>query len=562
MVNLKKFIPVIIVCMLVTTCNNSMGELAVLEDDNMVLVRFDIAKVSARSVMPNLPEMEDIISFKLYGTVLTNLEQEEVYLATIDGDIREVSVLLRPGKWNFTLEAYDQNDNLILKGVRKGVDIAAEYSLTVHFSLLVNNDSSYNGTALIIIELPNNINVNLVETIFNGVILEPPLEIENSLIEFYSIMSTGDYLIHFLLKDHEGRVIAVITEALVIRGGLESEKTIILTEDDFNNPPASPSNFRITNFSDGNLVFNWEINSWNETGFILTDGTNNFAIDAKLTSYVVVDSNPFGKTFILFAVNDFGESSKLEYKADIPETPIGMTAVALSPNSIEVSWQATNRAVSYIIQRAIDSDGLYIDIGTIIDTEFIDTELSFSTIYYYQVIANNLFGNSPVSNVVSAETLSLFGSQGNPYSLDIDLWSNGDITTEDGIQWFEFIASAGTQYIHGEFGTLNDLYVQLHDKNGHVVGTETRLFGNTRSLSLTLTAGQQYYVRVRPYVTGDSGTYTIGFSTSIVPPAIVLTENVWANGYIIQVIGEQWFTFTATAETQYIHIEFGTLTDV
>jgi hypothetical protein len=41
--------------------------------------------------------------------------------------------------------------------------------------------------------------------------------------------------------------------------------------------------------------------------------------------------------------------------------------------------------------------------------------------------------------------------------------------------------------------------------------------------------------------------------------AITLIENTWADGSITQTRGEQWFTFTATAGTHYLHIGFGTL---
>jgi hypothetical protein len=44
--------------------------------------------------------------------------------------------------------------------------------------------------------------------------------------------------------------------------------------------------------------------------------------------------------------------------------------------------------------------------------------------------------------------------------------------------------------------------------------------------------------------------------------AITLVENTWANGSITQAGGEQWFTFTATAGTHYLHVGFGTLVDL
>jgi hypothetical protein len=44
--------------------------------------------------------------------------------------------------------------------------------------------------------------------------------------------------------------------------------------------------------------------------------------------------------------------------------------------------------------------------------------------------------------------------------------------------------------------------------------------------------------------------------------ATTLTLNSWANGNITSSNNEQWFRFTATAATQYVHVKHGTLTDL
>lgn len=43
------------------------------------------------------------------------------------------------------------------------------------------------------------------------------------------------------------------------------------------------------------------------------------------------------------------------------------------------------------------------------------------------------------------------------------------------------------------------------------------------------------------------------------PAAAALTENVWANGNMAASGDSQWFRFTASAETQFIHFGAGTL---
>jgi len=154
----------------------------------------------------------------------------------------------------------------------------------------------------------------------------------------------------------------------------------------------------------------------------------------------------------------------------------------------------------------------------------------------------------------------------NAVTLTASVWGNGNITASGGEQYFRFTASDTTQYILISFGTLSDLYVQLYDSSGNAVGSQTNLSGSTRSTSRTLTLGQEYYIRVWPYSSSGSGTYKIAFNTmSILPTDVTMisTINTWTDGTIASSGGEQWFRFTATTTgTQYIHVSFGTLTDL
>jgi len=138
------------------------------------------------------------------------------------------------------------------------------------------------------------------------------------------------------------------------------------------------------------------------------------------------------------------------------------------------------------------------------------------------------------------------------------VWTNGTLTAGSE-QWFDFTATAATQYIHVNPGTLTDFYVQLYKSDGSTVGSKTNLYSNKKYYKQTLVTGQVYYIKVTPYSSSGKGTYQITFSTSFIPTAITtLTTDVWADG-ILTTNGEQWFKFNATAATQYIHLYFGTL---
>jgi hypothetical protein len=155
----------------------------------------------------------------------------------------------------------------------------------------------------------------------------------------------------------------------------------------------------------------------------------------------------------------------------------------------------------------------------------------------------------------------------NAVTLTFNSWADGSLAA-NGEQWFKFTATAATQYIHFEPGTLGDVDIQLYDSTGTTVGSQASLYGSTLSTFQLVTINNVYYIRVTPY--NGSGTYRIAFSALTTQPPITLpttgvtqlTANTWASGYIATSDGKQWFKFTATAATQYIHFEPGNLGNV
>ncbi|WP_461245807.1 hypothetical protein [Treponema sp. R6D11] len=150
------------------------------------------------------------------------------------------------------------------------------------------------------------------------------------------------------------------------------------------------------------------------------------------------------------------------------------------------------------------------------------------------------------------------------------VWKNGNIPISDGEQWFRFTATAATQYIHFDPGTMSMVYVQLYDDSKeNKVGSQASLYSSSLYISRTVTSGSVYYIKVTPYNSNNSGNYQIMFTTSSTLPITLpttnvttLTSNIWGSGNITTPGGEQWFTFTANATTQYIHFSIGTLNDV
>jgi hypothetical protein len=160
------------------------------------------------------------------------------------------------------------------------------------------------------------------------------------------------------------------------------------------------------------------------------------------------------------------------------------------------------------------------------------------------------------------------GTRGSAITLVENTWADGSITETRGEQWFTFTATAGTHYLHIGFGTLADLYVQVYDNADNPVGDEIH-FGGSGSgyTALTVIVGKAYYIKVTSYSGG--GAYRIAFNAASSPPlpsgaltATTLIENAWKDGALTSSNNEQWFAFTATAGTHYLHVLFGTLPDL
>jgi hypothetical protein len=104
--------------------------------------------------------------------------------------------------------------------------------------------------------------------------------------------------------------------------------------------------------------------------------------------------------------------------------------------------------------------------------------------------------------------------------------------------------------------------VRLYNSTGAAIGNRETIWVGS-PLSRTVTAGVCYIG-----VTGSASAYQIAATTNQIPPPSVnissitatdLTADAWANGNIAAAGNEQWYKFTATANTQYIHYKTGTL---
>jgi len=143
-------------------------------------------------------------------------------------------------------------------------------------------------------------------------------------------------------------------------------------------------------------------------------------------------------------------------------------------------------------------------------------------------------------------------------------WSELFYATLSSDGWFKFIATATTQYIHVNYSRPAGLSVQLYNPNGSKAGNQANLNDSVKYISQTLTIGQTYYIKITLSDPNDFyGTYRLAINSTFCSPDVVvnpLTADIWKDGDIPTSNGENWFKFTATDSSQYIHVIFDKLT--
>ncbi|MGD8782611.1 MAG: RHS repeat-associated core domain-containing protein, partial [Ignavibacteria bacterium] len=129
-------------------------------------------------------------------------------------------------------------------------------------------------------------------------------------------------------------------------------------------------------------------------------------------------------------------------------TPSITSITTLSSSSIKITWTDVNEERSYGVSRANSLDDYFVVIGsTEADvTEYIDTDLSPNTKYYYKIIASNANGHSPYSEPDSALTLlstpsGFYVEMVTAYGIDL-LW--GPVSGADGYNVYRSTSSGGT----------------------------------------------------------------------------------------------------------------------
>ena len=165
------------------------------------------------------------------------------------------------------------------------------------------------------------------------------------------------------------------------------------------------------------------------------------------------------------AVNSCGEgeqSNQASATTICPTStiPTGVSAEALSPSSIKVSWNSVSQANTYNVYRSMNSRynlAEYTFISNTSSPSYTDSGLSYSTIYFYKIRALNYWGKSEFSSSTYAITHC------NPPKIPSDVFAYPQSSSSIRVSWSSF-SDANSHNIYraigsnGEFSFLGNTY--------------------------------------------------------------------------------------------------------
>lgn len=171
---------------------------------------------------------------------------------------------------------------------------------------------------------------------------------------------------------------------------------------------------------DGQIRLNWVDRSDDETGFRIERRTEGEAFQVLVTR-PAGSSNYLDTaiqegviyTYRVIALSPYGDSlpsneASASVPTPLPQAPSGLTATALSQNSIRLDWaDASQVETGFTIQWSSDGGKIFsvvAEVGANVETYNVDGLLPNKT-FSFRVRATNAFGSSPWAGPVTATTL-------------------------------------------------------------------------------------------------------------------------------------------------------------
>ena len=291
--------------------------------------------------------------------------------------------------------------------------------------------------------------------------------------------------------------------------------------------PAAPTNLQGQAISTTRIDLTWTDNATNETGYAVERAPDNagtpgtFAQIASLAAGAAAYSNTGlnANTRYWYRVRAFNATDQSAYSANLsvttaqgPAAPSGLTAQAVSPNQINLTWvDNTTNETGFTLERAPDVSGVagtFAAIATLAanTVAYNDASLTESTRYWYRVRAFTAVDVSAYSNLANATTPQ------SPPAAPTNLQAAALTASSIGLTWADNASN--------ESGFLIDRAPDAAGSPGTFaqvaqVGANVTSFTNS-----ALNPSTRYWFRVRAFNTAQNSAFTNNASaTTLDPPA-------------------------------------------
>ncbi len=279
--------------------------------------------------------------------------------------------------------------------------------------------------------------------------------------------------------------------------------------------PTAPSNLKFTDRSSNELIFEWDDNSNNESGFAIESSLagityNPLAIVGANINTYNADGLSSGTTYF-FRVSAFNAGGTSSFAGptswttmrDVPAAPSFTSILAGSSSQIDLNWTNVADENGYDLFRGTTSASLsgITTLGPDV-TSFADIGLSAGITYFYRIRGFNESGSGSFSGITSARTI--VAPPNTPTFTSILAGSSSQIN----VNWTNVANETG----YNLYRSLNDVsYTGITTLGADVTG-----FTNSG-----LSAGTTYFYKIEAFNAG--GTSALSGATSTVtvvaPPA-------------------------------------------
>ena len=174
--------------------------------------------------------------------------------------------------------------------------------------------------------------------------------------------------------------------------------------------PSVPVNVQATPVSGSEIDLTWQ-SAVDNTGVVGYNLYRDGVLIATIATNTYVDSGLNDATTHYYAVSAFDAAGNVSAQSDIvsattpdntpPSVPLGVSAIAQSGNSAQVTWQSATDNVGVVTYNIYRNGSL---IATVAGTTYADTSLSDATSYSYTVVAVDAAGNASAASTAAAVT--------------------------------------------------------------------------------------------------------------------------------------------------------------